>query len=146
MISVDSNILLYAHDTTCPEHEAARGFIRGHAADGDFTLCELVLVEFYVLLRNPTVLKSPLSAREAVAAIQVYRSNPHWRIVESAPGTMGDVWRAAEAADFPRRRIFDARLAYTLLRHNVTRFATRNVGDFKSFGFQKVWDPITGAE
>lgn len=43
---------------------------------------------------------------------------------------------------FPRRAIFDARLAYTLAAEGVTRFATRNVRDFQRFGAFEVFDPL----
>jgi uncharacterized protein len=35
-----------------------------------------------------------------------------------------------------------AGIALTLRHHGVSEFATRNVKDFQSFGFAKVWDPI----
>lgn len=142
MISVDSNILLYAHDSLCPEHQAAIEFVRSQAGNTKFALCELVLVELYVLLRNPAVLSRPLSAKDAVEVIQIYRANRHWRILESADGVMTQVWRLASDSAFSRRRIFDARLAFTLRRHGVAEFATRNVNDFRNFGFTKIWDPI----
>jgi predicted nucleic acid-binding protein len=30
----------------------------------------------------------------------------------------------------------------TLRHHGVDEFATRNINDFKDFGFSRVWDPI----
>ena len=55
---------------------------------------------------------------------------------------MRDVWVLAAESGFARRRIIDARLALTLRHHGVTEFATRNVRDFESFGFERVWSPI----
>jgi hypothetical protein len=43
---------------------------------------------------------------------------------------------------FARRRIYDARLALSLLRQGVTAFATANVKDFEEFGFNRVWNPL----
>ena len=42
----------------------------------------------------------------------------------------------------PRRRIFDARQAYSLLHQGVRSFATANVKDFEGLGFERVWNPL----
>jgi len=55
---------------------------------------------------------------------------------------MDRVWTHAAAAGFPYRRLFDARLACVLRHHGVTEFATCNTGDFKDFGFDRVWNPL----
>ncbi len=142
MISIDTNILLYAQDASCPEHQPALDFLRRHADDPDIAICELVLVELYILLRNPVVLSAPLSATDAADVVQAFRSNRRWSIIETAEGVMTEVWRMARRPDFPRRRVFDARLAITLRRSGVRAFATHNVDDFREFGFERVWDPV----
>lgn len=52
------------------------------------------------------------------------------------------IWKRAEAAQFPVRRIFDARLAHTLRHHGVEEFATRNTKHFRQFGFPRPINPI----
>lgn len=142
MQSVDTNILLYAYDNQCPEHDAAIGFLRDQADNSEFAICELILVELYTLLRNSVVLSRPLSPAEAVEVVQRYRANRYWSVIECAEGVMDEVWALAASREFPRRVIFDARLAFTLRRRGVTSFATHNTEHFKGFGFDKVWDPI----
>jgi toxin-antitoxin system PIN domain toxin len=143
VISVDTNILLYSVNTGCPEFEAARSFMNDLVERSDVVICELVLVELYILLRNPVVLGRPLPAARAVDLCTTFRTNPRWRLVEHAP-VMDEVWRHASSSSFARRRIIDARLALTLRHHGVTRFATRNTRDFADFEFEEVWDPIDG--
>lgn len=125
----------------CPENQAAVDFISSLKTHKDVVLCELVLVELYLLLRNPVVIPNPLSARQAANACMGWRSNPNWKLVESAP-VMSTVWQHAQKKNFPRRRIIDARLAFTLLHHGVEEFATRNEKDFQNFGFKRVFNPI----
>lgn len=141
MISFDTNLLLYAQNRDCPEYAAAFDFLARSGSRSDVAICELVLVELYLLLRNPAVVSKPLSAREATEVCGAYRKNPRWRLVESAP-VMERVWKLAAGRSFPRRRIIDARLAYTLQHHGVDSFATANVRDFAEFGFLKVWNPL----
>ncbi len=141
MISIDTNILLYAQNEDCPEHSAAFNFVLGCSHRDDLVLCELVLMELYVLLRNPSIVKSPLSSAEAVEVCQIYRQNPKWRLVENAP-VMASVWQQSDRPDFPRRRIFDLRLALTLRHHGVTDLATANIRDFEGLGLMRAWNPL----
>lgn len=140
MISIDTNILLYAQNMDCLEHQSAYNFILEYGERDDVIICELVLVELYILLRNPVVLEAPLSPTQAVEICQLYRHNPKWRVVENAP-VMETVWSKANHRDFPRRRIFDLRFALTLQHHGVTKLATANVKDFQGTGLQQVWNP-----
>ncbi|MCB2263976.1 MAG: PIN domain-containing protein [Candidatus Thiosymbion ectosymbiont of Robbea hypermnestra] len=141
MISIDTNILLYAQNRDCPENERAFEFVVSYGKRKDVVLCELVLVELYILLRNPSVLQYPLPANQAADVCRAYRQNPRWHLVENAP-VMDQVWALASQPDYPRRRIFDARIALTLLHHGVTELATANVKDFGGFGFHRVWNPL----
>jgi toxin-antitoxin system PIN domain toxin len=142
MLSIDTNVLLYAQNQDCPEHDAATAFLTECAARDDVALCELVIVELYQLLRNPAVVTRPLDAPEAAEICQAFRRNRRWALIENAP-VMNDVWVLAASPGIARRRVFDARLALTLRHHGVDEFATRNIKDFEDFGFSRVWDPIT---
>jgi toxin-antitoxin system PIN domain toxin len=141
MISADTNLFLYAANSSVPQHDGARRFLSSLANRIDVVLCELMLVELYLKLRNPKIFPNPMDARTAAAYCQALRSNVHWHMVESAP-VMPEVWRLAGQKDFAFRRIIDARLALTLRHHGVTEFATANGKDFEGFGFKRVWNPL----
>lgn len=142
MKSLDTNILLIGCNCKAKGHQAAREFLLAWSKESDVVICELVLTELYNLLRNPTVMNgNPLSPAEAVNHIGRFRRHPRWRLVENAP-IMEKVWEYARAESFPRRRIFDARIALTLLHHGVNEFATVNLKDFSPFPFQRVWNPL----
>ena len=146
MLSIDTNLLLYAQVEDCREHRGAREFVVAAGGREDVVVSEFVLVELYRLLRNPAVVKRPLTAAEAVAVVEAYRRHPRWRLVgfTSDNRTLHDaLWRLAAAPAFAYRRIFDARLALTLRHHGTTELATTNVNDFEGFGFTRVWDPLT---
>lgn len=142
MISCDTNILLHAYNASSGYNEAAKAFIRDHSADPKFVICELVLVELYVLLRNPAVLAAPLSAERAVQVCRRYRQNRQWSVIDYPGGIMEEVWRRAARESSGRRAIFDARLALTLRHHGATEFATVNIAHFIDFGFDRVWNPL----
>ncbi|MCY3845640.1 MAG: PIN domain-containing protein [Acidobacteria bacterium] len=145
MTSFDANILLYAFSRASPFHETARRFLEDLTPDDNVAVSELVLVEFYTLLRNPAVLARPLQAAAAVEVVQEYRRHPRWMLLgfdPDSPALHGELWPLAARRSFARRRIYDARLALTLRRQGVTEFATANLKDFRGFGFDRVWNPV----
>ncbi len=148
MISFDTNLLLYALNRDCPEHRDARSFFDAPPAEtGRVAICELVLIELYVLLRNPAVIKNPLNAPDAAALIQTFRRHPTWALIDYPgpfSGVMENVWQLAAQPNVGRRAVFDARLALTLRHHGVNEFATRNTSHFADLGFARVWNPLPG--
>jgi len=141
VITCDTNILFPALEASHRDHVAARRFLESKSEDGEFCLCELVLMEVYTLLRNPVTSRRPLSAAEATGKIQNLRENPSWGLLDY-PGTlMNKIWKEAAAIE-AYRRIYDVRLALTLRHYGLTKFATANTKDFKDFGFETVWNPL----
>lgn len=108
-------------------------------------LSEFVLMELYGLLRNPTVIDRPLSAREAADVCSGYRSHPLWPVVSLPAGGRAfhdALWAELGTLKGGRRRAYDLRAARSLQAHGVTEFATVNIRDFQGLGFRKVWNPL----
>ncbi len=78
---------------------------------------------------------------EAVAKATSLPPKPHWRLIENTPVTKG-IWPPVSQLQFARRRIFDARIAFTQPHHGVTDLATTNREDFEDFGFTGFWNPL----
>ena len=145
MLSIDANLLLYAFNSASPWHDRSRAWLTSIQDNESVAISELILAEFYGLLRNPAVLKHPLPADEAVEVIQTFRRHPRWRLIgfpiESRP-LHDALWQKARTKDFAFRKLYDARSALTMTTQGVTEFATVNVKDFDGLGFLKVWNPI----
>ncbi len=141
MLSFDTNIAVHAANQASPQHLAAVAFIQSLATRRDVAICELVLVELYLKLRNEKIFPRPLTAPQAAAVCQAYRKNRAWSLIESA-FVMEEVWQQAGSGDFAFRRIIDVRLARTLRQHGVLEFATASEKDFADQGFQRVWNPL----
>ncbi len=140
-MSFDTNIAVHAANAASPLHGPARAFLQSLATRKDVAICELVLVELYLKLRNEKIFTRPLTAPQAAALCQAYRKNQAWTLIESAQ-VMERVWEQAGQKGFAFRRIIDLRLAQTLRHHGVTEFATANENDFAGQGFDKVWNPL----
>ncbi len=144
-LSFDTNILFPAVQVADPRHEAAAAFLASTEGRTDVVVSELVLLELYVLLRNPAVVSRPAAPHEAVAVCEAFRSHPRWQVTGLPRGSRqfhDAMWPRLSTPGFARRRAYDWRMALSLLQHGVTEFATANVADFDGFGFARVWNPI----
>jgi len=147
MLSFDANILLHALNTDSPSHEVAYEWLGAIPMENEVAISEFILAELYCLLRNPAVLKRPLSAADAVEVIESYRNHPRWRLIGFPldSRTLHDsLWQMARGKHFAFRRLYDARTAYSMTSQGVTELATANVKDFQGFGFSRVWNPLLG--
>lgn len=146
MISVDTNILIYAFSEDCPQHAKAKSFLSKLSRSNDVLLSEFVLAEFYQLLRNPAILPQALDNSAACKVIENYRGHPRWQIVGFPPESTplhDTLWaKTSSTPDFARRRLFDLRIALILQSFGVKSFATANTKDFQNLGFEKVWNPL----
>ena len=145
MLSIDTNLLLHAFNEDSPSHAATYAWLASLQDNEDLAISEFTLAEFYGLLRNPSVLKHPLDADDAVEVIQTYRRHPRWRLIGfpvESRSLHDTLWQKARRKDFAFRRLYDARSALTMTLQGVTEFATVNVKDYEGFGFRKVWNPI----
>ncbi|EPG66256.1 PIN domain-containing protein [Leptospira wolffii] len=147
MISFDANLLLYASVKDSPWNRAASDFLKDLSLRSDVVLSELVLMEFYSGLRNPEILREPLSSEDAADLIGAYRKHPRWRIAgfpEKSKELHDSIWREAGRPGVSVTGVLDARLVFTLLHHGVKRFATVHTDRFPIYGFEKVWNPLEG--
>jgi len=145
MISLDTNILLTAIESRNAHHPKAAAFLESLQDRQDVAICEFILLELYVLLRNPAVLAKPLSPAAAADVCEAFRQHPRWQIIgfPTDSRSFHDIfWPRLREADFARRRAYDWRAALVLFQQGVTQFATVNEKDFRDFGFQRVWNPL----
>ena len=145
MKSLDTNILLYALNADCGEHDRARTIVESALGQADrWVVADQVYFELYRLLRTPAVLGRPLSAADAARTIDWYRIRSGWLHCAYDPGLMPRVASAWASEAFSARATFDLVLAVTLAANGVREFHTRNVDDFRPFGLFTIRNPIDG--
>lgn len=146
MISNDTNILLPAVETGNPAHSKAAAFLESLQDRDDVAISEFILLELYVLLRNPAVLAKPLSPAAATDVCEAFRQHPSWQIIGFPADSRAfhdRFWPRLRETDFACRRGYDWRAALVLIQNGVTEFATVNEKDFRDFGFKRVWNPLS---
>jgi toxin-antitoxin system PIN domain toxin len=148
MISLDTNILLPAVESRNAHHSRAAAFLETLQDRRDVAICEFILLELYVLLRNPAVLAKPLAPAAATDVCEAFRQHPRWQVIGFPPQSRAfhdAFWPKLRETDFARRRAYDWRAALLLIQQGVTEFATVNEKDFRGCGFRRVWNPLAGA-
>jgi toxin-antitoxin system PIN domain toxin len=141
--SIDTNILLYAVNRDCPEHEASIQLVE-QALKGprSWIIADQVWFELYRLLRNPAVLGKPLSAGEAAHTIEWYRQRSGWLSCAWEPDMMPSLLSRLKEDSFPARSTFDLVLAVTLQAHGVELLYSRNTRGFAGLHMFDVRDPL----
>ena len=79
MKSMDINVLLYAINRDCPEHQVCASLVRRALGEPEsWIIADQVWFELYRLLRNTAVLARPLSGSQAAATVSWYRNKSGW--------------------------------------------------------------------
>ena len=94
MISFDTNIAVHAANQQSEHSVRAREFIESLVMNQDVAICEMMLVELYLKLRNERIFPKPLTAAQAAGVCLTYRSNQAWRLIDCAP-VLDQVWEQA---------------------------------------------------
>lgn len=145
MKSLDTNILVYALNADCGEHQRAASALQGALDDPqDWIIADQVYLELYKALRNPRIFGKPYGAEEAFSKIQILRDQCGLRRCCYADAIWDQLAARIQRPDFPYQRTHDAVLAETLLKAGVQTLYTRNIKDFEGYGFASLVNPIDG--
>jgi toxin-antitoxin system PIN domain toxin len=139
---IDVNVLLYASDSGCAEHERAKSFLQQCVDGGElFCLAWLTLMGYLRMATHPSIFARPLTAPQAMSNVGALLALPHCRVIGELDG-FWDVYRQVSADRPPRGNLVpDAHLAAILRQHGVRTLYTRD-RDFLRFGFLEVRDPL----
>jgi len=145
MFSIDTNILVYAHNTDSEYNERATAFLEKvlneRDEEGNFTVCltAQVLMEFMNVITRQN-LEKPLSISEAIQVTNDYLETGIKVINqrETQIRTFLDLLSSVTT----RKKVFDIALVATLKDHGISGIYTLNVTDFKEFDFLKVVNPL----
>jgi toxin-antitoxin system PIN domain toxin len=132
VILVDANLLLYAYDPDCAQHDASRQWLEEVlSGTGLVRFAWLTLWAFVRISTNPRVFVSPLSAAEAYAIASSWLRQPNAGVIE--PGEQhveifGSLLAKGQASG---SRVMDAALAAIAIEHGAVLCSTDR--DFSRF-------------
>ena len=145
MYALDTNLLVYAHNTASSFHTQAKVFVEHmmntRDAEGSLTIClpAQILMEFLNAITWHR-LEAPLSLPDAMQIVQNYLDTGV-TIVDQQPTqleTLLDLLKSVTT----RKKVFDVALAATLKDNGITGFYTVNTKDFEEFTFLDVKNPL----
>ena len=143
MNSLDTNILIYAVNRGCDEHERAKKIYQQMLDfPSDWIVSDQVLFEFYRGLRHPKILQRPLNHQQAIEQITFLREKSGVLHCAYEPTFWHQVKTLGSSKTPKAVHIFDRVLAITLLKNGVKQMYTRNTKDFIEFGFEALINPI----
>jgi len=146
LFAIDTNILVYAHNTASPHYNKAKQFVemlmneRNQYGELNICLPTQVLTEFVHVITWQN-LETPLSLQNAIQTVQDYL-DAGVKII-SQQDTQVQTFINLINTVTTRKKVFDVALAATLKDNDISGLYTRNVDDFKEFDFLKIVNPLS---
>jgi predicted nucleic acid-binding protein len=130
-VAVDTNVLVYAHFPSSPQHAASFALLR-RAERQEITLCVFpqVVAEFISVVTNPRRVNPSKTVEDAVQAIQRVMATPGILLLpfpEAATNTFLSLLLTHPVAG---PEIFDRQLVAAMMEHGIGTMYTFNVSDF----------------
>jgi toxin-antitoxin system PIN domain toxin len=113
----DANLLLYATDKECPDHETAAKWWRQTLNDDvDVGLCSVVAFAFVRLATNRKVFRQPLSVGDACGRVANWLEFPNVLWVDAEAEDFASATKLLRAAGTGANLVTDAQIAAIALR------------------------------
>ena len=120
MIAVDTNLLVYAHRSDSPFHDAAHSALAGLANSGiPWAIPWPCLHEFIAIVTHPRIYKQPTPLADALSSLRELTEPSRVRLLAEDSGYLTVLERCAKAARVAGGSIHDARIAALCLHHGV---------------------------
>lgn len=143
MFAVDTNVLVYAADRNCQEHDACKALVqRWRAQNEPWYTSWNVLYEFVRVVTHPRVFRKPWTASQAWSFVEALLASPSLLMLDHTQ--QHSVVAAQTIAEMPvlaGNVIHDAHTAILMREHGLRRIYTRDA-DFHRFAFLEVIDPM----
>jgi uncharacterized protein len=141
---VDTNVLVYAADTSAPEHDRCHDLLNTWRRQGGaWYLTWGICYEFLRVVTHARVLRRPWAAGRALDFIDVLRRSPGLDMLVPTE-RHGQVLREVieEVPLLSGNLMHDVETAVLMREHGIRRVCTRDT-DFHRFPFLEPIDPLT---
>ncbi|MFZ4779750.1 MAG: TA system VapC family ribonuclease toxin [Terrimicrobiaceae bacterium] len=141
MIVPDTNLLVFAYDTTSPFHVAAKKWWEAVlSGDGPVGIPWIVVLAFTRLMTHPTICADPLTTEQVRRRIGQWIRQPHVRVLCPSPGTMDKFFDLLKGGGLGGNLTTDALIAAHTIENAATLFS--NDRDFDRFPGLKWTNPL----
>jgi uncharacterized protein len=142
---VDTNILLYAANRDCVEHNRSLEFLeRSRRQTGAWYVTWSILYGFMRVITHPRILAQPWRTNEAWHFVKALLDSPSLAVLSETDRHTHVVNQIIAEIPFVSGNLFsDFQIAVLMREHGVSTIYTRDV-DFHHFPFLRVVDPLSG--
>ncbi len=143
MFVVDTNVLVYAADQSCAEHQACRAQLEKWRSETlPWYLTWNIIYEFVRVVSHPKVFRQPWPSPKAWTFVEVLLASPALGILRHTQRHL-DIGKGilTEVAALRGNVIHDVHTAVLMREHGIRRIYTRDT-DFHRFPFLEVVDPL----
>ena len=143
MLVVDTNVLLYAANSSAPEHRPCRDLLNQWRRESlPWHVTWGILYEFLRVSTHPRVFHRPWAISDAWAFVEGVLRSPGLSVLQETD-RHPEVAREVLAGRPPisGNLVFDAHVAVLMREHGVSRIYTRDTA-FHTFPFLAVVDPL----
>lgn len=143
MILLDTNILVYAHNSDSELNEVARRLMLD-AVDGRFDACITPqnLLEFFNVITNPKRVERPLDSKIAQQIMLNYWHSKKIHKIYPSNLVFIRLAQLVKEMELSKTEIFDCYLYVTMEENNVFEIYTKDIHHFSKFKDLKVIDPF----
>jgi uncharacterized protein len=143
VIAVDTNILVYAHVPSFPQHETALAALNSLMTLGRPWAIPVPCVhEFCSVVTHKNWRTEALSSLEAIDIVQAWKRAPHCHFIGTTSAHIEYFCQTLKLSNVVGGAIHDARIVATCLENDVTELWTAD-RDFSKFLGLKVRNPIS---
>jgi toxin-antitoxin system PIN domain toxin len=144
MILVDANLLLYAHNSQAPEHEASRRWLETTLSGSELVrLAWLTVWSFLRISTNARVFERPLAIGDAHRIVSSWLARPGVGMLEPGERHWEILQQLTSEGQAVGPMVMDAVLAAIAIEHGATLYTTDR--DFARFGGLQWRDPLREA-
>jgi len=141
--AVDTNVLVYAHVTSLPEHDRAHRFLEEELGRGvTLVITPSVLHEWIHVVTDARRFEPPVPMSEALGVARGYLNRTNVECLATDGSATALALDLLQRHQLGRRRLADTLFAATLLHHGVHEIITHNPRDFAVFEGLHPIDPV----
>ena len=142
MISVDSNILLYAVRSFEPNHVEAKNLLDTILSQKEsVAFTDIAINEFLANATNRRLPVPVTSIEQAVSQVKNWLSAPNVKVIRNSPQSFNTFVKLCERTGRTGQEIYDAQIAAICIDNGVTEFITNDKG-FEKFTELRIRNPF----
>jgi len=146
MLAVDTNVLVFAHRSETPHHDAAVRWVtflsEGSVPWGLPVFC---IGEFVRVVTHSKIFDPPSTIEQVIGALESLLASPSLRLLNPGPEYHAHYFEAIRSSRATGNLAFDAQIAAVCREHGVTTLLTddRDFSRFPGFGTLPLDGPPT---